>query len=111
MTGPIPASLSSLTNLKQLQLSDNQLTGPVFRSWLGNLTSLEGSGPPVDNQLTGMIPAELGTLARQELYLWGNQLTGSRQLAPPAWKNQLTGPIPAELGNLDQPGRAVPQWG
>jgi len=64
----------------------------------------------VENQLTGTMPAELGTLASLEiLYLQGNQLTGSipaelgdlaslRRLV--LSENQLTGNIPSELGNL-----------
>ncbi len=63
-----------------------------------------------NNQLTGSIPAELGSLTNlQQLYLYKNQLTGS---IPPElgnltnlqrlylYNNQLTGRIPPELGNL-----------
>ena len=67
-----------------LYLSDNQLTGevPTELGSLANLESLSLWG----NQLTGEIPTELGNLSNlEQLWLWGNQLTG---------------PIPTELGNL-----------
>ena len=108
LTGPIPAELGDLTNLRVLYLGFNELTGPIPAE-LGNLTNLNElylSG----NQLTGPIPAELGNLTNlSNLDLGGNQLTGPI----PAWLgnltnlvylgligNELTGPIPAELGNL-----------
>ncbi len=62
------------------------------------------------NQLTGIIPAELGSLTNlNSLYLSGNQLSGAipvelgnlaslQTLA--LSNNQLSGSIPAELGNL-----------
>ena len=108
LTGPIPASLSSLTNLAQLELGDNQLTGPVPAE-LGDLSNLQDLSL-WGNQLTGPIPAELSNLSNlQELYLSENQLTGP---IPQAlgnlsnlqwlhlWGNQLTGPIPPELARL-----------
>ena len=86
MTGEIPPELGSLTprHLEKLDLSDNQLTGTIPRE-LGSLTYLEWlrlSG----NQLTGTIPPELGSLANLE---WLN-LSG----------NQLTGCIPQDLGGI-----------
>ena len=64
------------------------------------------------NDLTGVLPAELGQLSRlQLLYLSSNQLTGSipAQLGQLSQlrevdlgTNQLTGPIPAALGQLSQ---------
>ena len=84
LTGTIPAELSKLTNLRQLHLSSNQLTGviPVELTTLANLQQLY----LYDNQLTGTIPADLGKLTN----LWQLQLSS----------NQLTGTIPAELGKL-----------
>ena len=67
-----------------LDLYSNQLTGEIPAE-LGSLTNLEVLAL-FDNQLTGEIPAELGNLANlQTLFLEGNQLTGE---------------IPAELGSL-----------
>ena len=62
------------------------------------------------NQLTGSIPAELGSLTHlTDLYLASNQLTGSipAELGSLAnlsslnlYANQLTGSIPLQLGSL-----------
>ena len=75
LTGEIPAELGDLTNLEQLLLSNNQLTGEIPAE-LGDLTSLT-TLLLSNNQLTGEIPAELGSLAGLEvLSLVGNGLTG-----------------------------------
>ena len=66
-----------------LDLSDNQLTGGIPAE-LGSLTNLTHLDLPY-NQLTGGLPAELGSLSK---------LT---RLGLPY--NQLTGGIPAELGS------------
>ena len=75
LSGPIPAELGGLTNLRQLRLVGNQLSGPILAE-LGGLTNLEGlwlSG----NQLSGPMPAELGDLTNlRDLRLVGNQLSG-----------------------------------
>ena len=67
-----------------LFLGDNQLTGEI-PAYLGSLTELEWMSLS-QNQLTGEIPSELGSL--------GNLRSLSLR------DNQLTGGIPAELGNL-----------
>ena len=108
MTGPIPASLGGLSNLRFLSLSQNRLTGPV-PAWLGRLSNLQYL-ILAENELTGTITPELGSLYNlQWLYLSDNQLTGT---IPPRlrwlfnlerlilWGNELTGTIPTELGNL-----------
>ena len=68
----------------KLYLYSNQLTGEIPAE-LGSLTNLEVLDLPY-NQLTGEIPAELGDLTNLER-LWLSN-------------NQLTGEIPAELGSL-----------
>ena len=91
----------------------NWLSGAPLNEWHGVSTDSAGSvielGLP-DNQLTGEIPPELGSLANLEwLGLRGNQLSGA---IPPelgslaslehldlGW-NQFSGPIPPELGSL-----------
>ena len=77
-------SADSKGRVTRLDLSDNQLTGeiPPELGTLANLESLNLRG----NELGGEIPAELGTLANLELLDLSD--------------NQLTGEIPAELGTL-----------
>ena len=80
----IPSYVFSRTDLQQLDLSNNRLTGAP-QSQIGqlkNLRSLDLS----KNALTGL-PAELGQLNKLEVLNVSN--------------NQLTG-LPMELGNLTQ---------
>ena len=108
LSGAIPPELGSLTNLEELDLSENRLSGAIPPE-LGNLANLERlslSG----NRLSGAIPPELGSLANlEELYLDNNRLSGA---IPPELGNlanlerlslsgnRLSGAIPPELGNL-----------
>lgn len=78
----VPASMFSRTGLKELDLSDNALTGalPGEIRFLAALEVLDASG----NQMTG-VPAEIGQLANLRILdLSDNKLTG----------------LPYELGNL-----------
>ena len=106
LRGSIPPELGVLTKLDRLDLSNNQLTGPVIE-WTDN--SLDRLYLH-NNQLTGPIPSELGNLSSLDyLYLHNNQLTGPipSELGNASsldylylHNNQLTGPIPSELTNL-----------
>ena len=108
LTGLIPSSLGSLTNLEYLRLSRNQLTGSIPPS-LGSLTNLEYLWLS-RNQLTGSIPPSLGSLTNLRLLSLGvNQLTGSIPSSLGSLTNlyylgllinQLTGSIPPSLGSL-----------
>jgi len=78
----VPNQIFNQTNLEELNLSNNQLTGalPAEIRHLQNLKTLNAS----NNLMTG-VPAEIGQLQNlQTLNLSNNQLTG----------------LPYELGNL-----------
>ena len=89
------------------------LTAAPIGEWHGVTTDGDGRVVRLSlsfNELTGPIPAELGSLSNLEwLSIWNNQLTGSipgelGSLSNLEWldlsSNQLTGSIPAELGGL-----------
>lgn len=78
----LPAYVLDMTNLEELDISNNKLTGalPAEIRKLQNLRILDAS----NNQMTG-VPAEIGQLSKlEQLDLSYNQLTG----------------LPNELGNL-----------
>ncbi len=70
--------------MRTLGLGDNQLSGSI-PSELGSLSNLEELSL-YSNQLSGSIPSELGSLPDLEELL--------------LYSNQLSGPIPSELGSL-----------
>ncbi len=76
LTGPIPVELSQLSQLQRLILYSNQLTGPIPVA-LNQLTPLRRLDLG-QNQLTGPIPVQLSQLFQlQWLDLADNQLTGT----------------------------------
>ncbi|MBD2703801.1 hypothetical protein IC229_24355 [Spirosoma sp. BT702] len=85
LVGTIPASLSTLTGLVNLQVGNNNgLTGGI-PSGIGSLTTLQELNLS-QTSLGGSIPASLGQLSQLQ-YLYLNQ-------------SGLTGPLPASLSNL-----------
>jgi len=80
----LPSEILSMTNLQQLNISNNRLTGalPAEIRHLQNLEILNIS----NNQMTGL-PAEIGQLSKLRVLDASN--------------NKLTG-IPHELGNLQK---------
>ncbi len=74
------------SGVKTLELGDNELTG-VIPPELGQLSQLEWLSL-YDNELTGVIPPELGQLSQLEWLDLGG--------------NVLIGPIPPALGRLNQ---------
>ena len=107
LTGSLPADLDNLTNLHDLLVQDNHLTGPIpALTGLSNLFQFNASS----NQLSGAIPALTGLVNLWAFDVSSNQLAGS---IPPftglvnltvfqAYNNQLSGSIPqlAGLTNL-----------
>ena len=96
--------MGQLTNLEELSISDNRLTGAIPLE-LGRMTSLQLlalSG----NRLTGAIPAELANLANLEtLKLSGNQLTGCIPAGlRDVQDNDLTGLGLSDCGQAAVPG-------
>ena len=85
LTGPIPTELGELSGLQELYLDSNHLSGQIPPA-LGRLSALVNLGLSA-NRLTGPIPQELGQLRN----LNGLSLSN----------NQLTGPIPAELAQIE----------
>ena len=84
LSGAIPSALSKLTNLEVLAIGGNRLSGEI-PAWLGNLTNLAGLYLN-HNQLSGALPAALGNLTN----LTHLDLASSG----------LSGAIPAALGKL-----------
>lgn len=107
LSGHLPTSLN-ISNLAELRLGDNQLSGPIPAS-LGKLTNLQ-TLDLYNNHLTGTIPAELGNIPYlEDLGLFNNQLSGSIPASLGSLiymkylglsDNQLTGSIPTSLGNM-----------
>ena len=114
LTGTIPPELSELSELRVLNLEDNELHGDIPAE-LGKLAKLEvldlGDWWSDYNDLTGSIPSELGNLSNlRVLDLQGNSLDG---VIPPELSklskleelylddNPLQGNIPSQLGNLN----------
>ncbi|XP_072987816.1 uncharacterized protein [Typha latifolia] len=73
-SGDIPASISTLTSIKQLDLSRNSLSGEI-PSGIGLLTTLMILDLSA-NRLSGEIPGEIGNLNFNYLNLSSNDLSG-----------------------------------
>ena len=86
LSGTIPSELSNLSQLRILSLDANHLSGKI-PSELGNLNQLTTLNLGI-NQLSGSIPTELSNLS---------ELTYLSLIF-----NQLSGQIPLELSNLSQ---------
>ena len=113
LNGIIPPEISKLTELRVLNLEENELTGSLPPE-LGSLAMLEvldvGDWSGGHNHLTGTIPPQVGSLTNLKvLDLSGNGLEGT--IPPELGKlgsleelylgdNPLQGTIPPELGRL-----------
>ena len=110
MTGTIPATFADLSNLTQLYLDNNRLSGGITNViGLPKLAELDLSV----NEFSGPIPPELGTQITLTTLLLGaspftgeipdelGNLTNLSELR--LFSTQLTGTIPSSLGNLTRP--------
>ncbi|XP_016186557.1 polygalacturonase inhibitor 2 [Arachis ipaensis] len=109
LTGPIPESISKLTNLMFLTISDTAISGPIPSSLgkLKNLVDLDLSF----NKLSGTLPpslSQLHLLTRMDFD--NNKLTGTIPDSYGSLKNvftlalshnQLSGRIPDSLGKMN----------
>ncbi|KAL6329655.1 hypothetical protein AAG906_026383 [Vitis piasezkii] len=76
LIGPIPPSIGNLRNLTTLYLFENKLSGSIPQE-IGLLTSLNDLDLAT-NSLTGPIPPSIGNLRNlASLYLYTNKLSGS----------------------------------
>gem|GEM_PF-1761017 len=108
MSGILPASISNLIYLEELDLANNSIGGSIPTS-IGSFARLKRLALS-NNKLTGNIPSEIyGLTTLQELDLMNNQLTGilsaniSRLInlkGLTIGRNQLTGALPSEIGAL-----------
>ena len=109
LRGGFPASVLQMTKLARLHLDRNRLTGGLPLLGWRNLSDLKELVLD-QNQLSGPIPPRFGELASLEkLYVYENNLSGP---IPPELgdltdlivlsieENQLSGPIPPELRTI-----------
>lgn len=106
LTGSIPTTIANLTNLEQLVIGANNLTGAIPDDLGRNQPDLSYLFI-VDNPLTGTIPSGLEyATSLSEVYIQGTQISGT---IPTFFKNlpvgnlvlasnKLTGSVPDSLG-------------
>jgi len=83
---PLPDFLKGMTNLRELSMKQNQLTGEI-PTWLGDLTNLHVLDLDF-NELRGPIPPELGKLTLMDTLMLN--------------RNYLSGNIPDSFMNLQE---------
>lgn len=108
--GPLPADLTSLTRLTELDLDNNHFSGQI-PAWMGGfsgLTVLRLGG----NDFDGPIPPGLGSLSKLSILGLGNNRLSGRipvQIGDlksltrmSVFGNDLEGPLPSSLGKLSK---------
>jgi len=79
LPGPIPSFVESLTNLRELSMKGNEVTGEV-PTWIGSLTALQLLDLD-SNELVGPVPEQLALLTSLDhLLLNRNRLSGELPL-------------------------------
>uniref|UniRef100_A0A7N0U6R8 Protein kinase domain-containing protein n=1 Tax=Kalanchoe fedtschenkoi TaxID=63787 RepID=A0A7N0U6R8_KALFE len=123
LSGPVPADFGNLTRLRSLYLQDNLISGS-FPEGLTGLNRIDVSS----NQFDGEIPASIGNMILQTLFLQKNRFSGaipailntSALVGFDVSNNNLTGEIPETLskfpessfsGNLQLCGKPLPPCG
>ncbi|KAF5930671.1 hypothetical protein HYC85_031544 [Camellia sinensis] len=85
LTGPLPDEIGYLPNLDRIQIDQNQISGPIPKSF-ANLSKTKHFSHMNNNSLSGQIPPELSMLPNLVHMLLDN--------------NNLSGYLPPELANL-----------
>eukprot|EP00980_Cylindrotheca_fusiformis_P002863 scaffold674_cov126-Cylindrotheca_fusiformis.AAC.2 len=76
LSGSIP-SFADMHFLRNLDLSNNELTGSISKDIFAHLsTNAEPLVSLTNNQLTGIVPEEIGRFKRFTIYLTGNRILG-----------------------------------
>ncbi|XP_043700396.1 receptor-like protein EIX2 [Telopea speciosissima] len=109
LSGHLPISIGRFLSLKQLDLSENQISGHIPDESFGQLSNLVSLSLS-DNQMSGPIPERFGQLSNLiSLDLSGNQISGpipesfgqlSNLVSLYLSYNQISGPIPESFGQL-----------
>ena len=95
LNGPIPNELSNLTEIRTLNLANNQLTGQLPTNW-SSLVKLESLNLE-QNQLVGSLPESWSTLVKLSwLNLQINQIDGN---LPDSWSSMVNLRWISILGN------------
>jgi Leucine-rich repeat (LRR) protein len=107
--GTLPAFFFQFPDMVYWDVAYNQFTGPLPNDIPERMPDLQVMMME-NNDISGTIPSNLGTLNLRRVHMDGNLLTGTIPTelgAPPRLKqlylhdNKLTGPVPAQLGNLE----------
>jgi len=108
LKGQLPAEISNLTEIRQLLLTNNQLTGTLSDSWV-SLTKLERVWLNL-NKLSGSLPESWSSLVNlKHIWINTNQFSG---LLPQSWaklvnlellnlaENNLSGTLPTSWSSM-----------
>ncbi|GAX19557.1 hypothetical protein FisN_19Hh135 [Fistulifera solaris] len=110
LSGTVPNGIVEWTELRLLDLEDNQFTGPAFPDKLSQWSQLE-SYQVSNNDLTGPMISDFYALPElRKLWVAGNKITGSlpkslmystKLQSLVFYDNMVAGNIPPEIGKLN----------